>query len=306
MADFDPTSPFFRQQGLAAGLSRRQIQGRDFRHVVRGIYVARGAPELESRIRAGLLATKQPGAFASHHEAARLWGAVVPHSAVIHVSVPRGTARRRCEGVQIHSSSRMPVQLRGVPVTSPEDTFLDLAGALDLVDLVVLGDSLVRRRRVSPARLLAAAQSARGRYSRAAERAARLVRTGVDSPMETRARLLLVLAGLPEPEVNIVFVGEHGEVLRRLDLGYRKPRLAVEYDGEQHHKARRVYEEDVLRHEEFDGLGWRIIVLLAKDIYRTPTRTVRRVAAALESRGVAVPSLRSDYLRYFPDRERAA
>lgn len=306
MADFNPNQPFTRTQALAAGLTRRRIQGREFRQVVRGIYVARDAPHPQSRLRAGLLATKEPTSFVSHHDAARLWGGLVPHSPVIHVSVPRGTIRRRCVGVRVHSSSRRPVRFRGFPVTSPEDTFLDLASVLDLVDLVVLGDSLVRRRRVTPARLVAAAATAKGRYTRVAERAARLVREGVDSAMETRARLLIVLAGLPEPEVNIVFYGEHDEMLRRLDMGYRHLRLAVEYDGAQHRKDRAVYEGDVLRHEEFDELGWRIIVLLAKDIYSHPSRTVRRVAAALRSRGVRVPPLRSDYLRYFPDRQRAA
>ena len=36
------------------------------------------------------------------------------------------------------------VQHQGLPMTCATQTFLDLAGDLDLVDLVVLGDSLVR------------------------------------------------------------------------------------------------------------------------------------------------------------------
>lgn len=215
MSDFDPTRPFTSDQARTAGLSRQHLRGRSFRRVVRGIYVAAGAPTSGSRLRAGLLATGSSASFVSHHDAARLWGGVVPHAPEVHVSVPRGASRRRRQGVLIHSSARRPVRFRGLPVTSPVDTFLDLAAVLDLVDLVVLGDSLVRRERVTTTDLVKATSSASGRHSRRAERAARLVRPGVDSPMETRTRLLMVLAGLPEPEVDIRFLGEHGEVLRR-------------------------------------------------------------------------------------------
>ena len=46
--------------------------------------------------------------------------------------------------------------------------------------------------------------------TRLALRAAGLVREGVDSPMETRVRLLIVLAGLPEPSVNHIVRAEDG------------------------------------------------------------------------------------------------
>lgn len=109
------------------------------------------------------------------------------------------------------------------------DTFLDLVGHLGLVDLVILGDSLVRRRLVTPDQLVRAAQGLT-EFRRHALDAADLVRAGVDSPMETRLRLLMVLAGLPEPEVNIVLRNEYGDVVRRSDMGFRSSRLALEYD----------------------------------------------------------------------------
>ena len=48
-------------------------------------------------------------------------------------------------------------------------------------------------------------------------RAAALVRERVDSPRESRLRLCLVLAGLPEPEVNPV-VTVDGRRVGRVDL----------------------------------------------------------------------------------------
>lgn len=100
--------------------------------------------------------------------------------------------------------------MRGTRISSPSQTFLDLAGPLGLVDLVVLGDSLVRAGHVTPGRLTTAADAWRGHGAVLARRAARLVRVGVDSPMETRLRLLIVLAGLPEPVVNHTFAYEDG------------------------------------------------------------------------------------------------
>jgi len=46
------------------------------------------------------------------------------------------------------------------------------------------------------------------------------VRIGVDSPLETRLRLLIVLAGLPEPKVNHQLRDQHGDVVMRFDLSY--------------------------------------------------------------------------------------
>jgi hypothetical protein len=56
--------------------------------------------------------------------------------------------------------------------------------------------------------------------ARLARRVAGLVRKGVDSAMETRLRLLIVLAGLPEPEVNVIVRDENGDWELRFDLCY--------------------------------------------------------------------------------------
>jgi hypothetical protein len=86
---------------------------------------------------------------------------------------------------------------RNLPITAPEQTFLDLAAGLNLVASVVLGDSLIKAGRTSAAALRHAATTWHGRGAKLARRAACHVRDGVDSAMETRLRMLLVLAGLP-------------------------------------------------------------------------------------------------------------
>ena len=70
--------------------------------------------------------------------------------------------------------------------------------------------------------------------ARTAAQAAAYVRAKVDSPMETRLRMLVVLAGLPEPVINLEVRDEDGEVLRKYDLAYPVVKVAVEFDGQVH------------------------------------------------------------------------
>ena len=105
---------------------------------------------------------------------------------------------------------------------------------MPLVDLVVLGDSLVKANRTTVSALVEAVKTWRGWGSRPALRAVGYVRKGVDSPMETRLRMLMVLAGLPEPVVNHIQYDAMGGWARRFDLSYPDLLLVIEYDGRQH------------------------------------------------------------------------
>jgi hypothetical protein len=102
--------------------------------------------------------------------------------------------------------------------------------------------------------------------------------------MESRLRMLLVLAGLPEPEVNHKIRDGSGNVCRRFDLSYPAVRLIVEYDGRQHVEIQKNWESDLERRDEFDDDGWQILVVTSKGIYREPARTVARVHQALRRR----------------------
>ncbi|WP_161958505.1 hypothetical protein [Ornithinimicrobium cavernae] len=297
---FETHTPFRWRDGHAAGLSNNRLNSSAFRKLVRGVFIdSRVDIDALVEARAAVLVAGAHS-FVSHHTAARLYGCVVPDEATLHASVPPGRSRSDHPDVAVHRSRRVPQTFRGVPVTSPVDTFLDLATSLGLVDLVVLGDSLVKRRRTTPEKLLAAARSARGRGCRLARRAASLVRTGVDSPMETRSRLLRVLSGLPELETDIRF---HDPVtqalLRRLDAGDRATRTAVEYDGKHHVQRQEQWESDITRREEFDDEEWRIVTLISKDIYNTPGDTVRRLERILRRRGMRFGPLKDEWRLHF-------
>ncbi|RIK15145.1 MAG: hypothetical protein DCC50_09045 [Acidobacteria bacterium] len=298
----DTTMPFRRREALAAGITQHALGSGKYRQLLRGVYVGHGT-KVDGYVeaRAALLASHR-SAFVSHHTAARLYRAVVPHSEKLHVSVPRGAPRAHRGDLLVHASSRSPVVFRGLRVTSARDTFLDLAARLNLLDLVVLGDSLVRRDRTTPEQLVRAAAAAEGRGSRLARRAAGLVRADVDSPMETRCRMLRVLSGLPELETDVRFFDDDGNLVRRLDAADRSTRLAVEYDGRHHVERQEQWEADIGRREEFEDEEWRIVTLVSKDVYTTPGATVERLRRSFRQRGIAVGRPLQEWRRYFPER----
>jgi hypothetical protein len=97
--------------------------------------------------------------------------------------------------------------------------------------------------------------------------------------------MLIVLAGLPEPEVNHSMRDEQGFVVRRFDLSYPRLKLLVEYDGRQHAEDPAQWEGDICRREELDRAGWRLVVVTYKGIYLRPEETLTRVRQALKECG---------------------
>lgn len=295
-----PSSPVpFRRGDRPPGVTDWSLRTPAYRRLFHDVYVERTAdltPLL--LVRAALLVC--PGATVSHHSAARLWGAVVPDDGAVHLSC--AGSRPQVEGITAHRGGpgRAVTGWHGLRLTTPAQTFLDLAPVLALVDLVVLGDSLVRRGRVRPGQLVEAAATHHGPGARLARRAAGLVRAGVDSAMETRLRLLIVLAGLPEPVVDHRVHRPDGSVRFRFDLSYPAAGLVIEYAGWQHATSQQQWGSDRDRREWLDHHDWRLVVVIAKDLHREPAATLHRVCAAMRDRGLPVPALRDEWRRHFP------
>lgn len=242
-----------------------------------------------------------PGAWASHATAARVLELPLPVLPGEHVTVLERAERRNRTGITCHFAPNGLITRRdGVRLSAPEQVFVELAEQLTLVDLVVAGDHMVRVGLVDPGQLRRFCAESRHRGARRARQAAGYVRPGVDSPMETRTRMLIVLAGLPEPEVNAL-VGD-GVDFRKYDLSYRRSRTIVEYDGRHHVERVEQWESDLGRRERIDDDGWRILVVTAKDIYRTPEQTLARIHRVLRERGEpGVPARLDDRWReHFP------
>lgn len=108
-------------------------------------------------------------------------------------------------------------------------------------------------------------------------------RIGADSAPETRLRLTLGRAGLPEPELNAAIMLRPG-VVREPDLAYRKLRVAVEYEGVGHSDAAQVV-RDIAREEDFSAARWTLVRISKRHMERAGRAAVLKVRAALERSG---------------------
>ena len=115
--------------------------------------------------------------------------------------------------------------------------------------------------------------------------------------METRLRMLLLLAGLPRPEVQVSICGDQGRFLGRPDLLCRRQRLALEYEGGIY-RDRMV--EDNRRQNGLVGASYRMLRFTAADVYfsRDP-RTSQPCWRLLEGRHINLQQL----LRRVPPRK---
>lgn len=135
---------FTRDEAMAAGISPAQLRSPRYRSISRGLYCPTSVLPSQAEVVAALMRKLPVAQFACRETAAGLHGAVVPHSSAVHL----GTAQRRTStrpDVALHWYRSHPelTRVRGLTVTSPRQTFLDLAATLPFVDLLVLGDSLV-------------------------------------------------------------------------------------------------------------------------------------------------------------------
>lgn len=301
MADSESGAILTNDDGRSLNLFGRDRGTRADRRLARGIYAADDgrAVGFETRAR-GVLQALGGKAVLSHYSAAHWWGGTVPHHSHLHITTAAKHRVRRV-GVISHRTQR-PMRrtvVRGVSVTTAEQTFLDLAGSLDLVELIVLGDSMLKQQATSISQLRAAAIEWRGAGAAIARLAAGLVRTGVGSPMESRLRILIVAAGLPEPAVDHCVYTEHGTLLYRLDLAYPGCKLGIEYDGRQHAENDVQWARDLERREYFDGAGWRLVVVNGRQLFADPGDVLDRIVAAARAQGFAMRKPNTRWRRYF-------
>lgn len=298
--------PFSTAQARLLGVPAVRLGRGDLVHPTRGAHVAVEPATLVERAAAFQVAMPENRAF-SHLTAAVLWGLPLPHAlqaaasgtdTLLHVIAPTGDGQARRPGVVGHRGLERRVVATppgtGLRVVDVADTWCDLGelrrGSLTLHDMVVAGDAavaLLDARAGRPVGVAALREALRRRNrprgAVALRHALTLVRAGVRSPMESRARLMFVDAGFPEPEVNASLTDAAGEWLAEGDLVWRRHRVVGEYQGE-HHADRRRRSEDAFRREILGAHAWRVKELWAEDIRRGPRRlaTLTSFARALD------------------------
>jgi hypothetical protein len=171
---------------------------------------------------------------------------------------------------------------RGFRTTSLTRTLFDLSRRLRLVEAVVVADMALDAGLIRKSGLSSWVDSRKGTQGvRAARRVLELAEAGSESPMETRLRMLLVLNGLPRPEVQVNIRDDDGVFLGRPDLYYPEHRLGLEYDGEFH---RLSLVEDNRRQNRLLAAGIRLLRFSASDVLRHPDSVVAQVRDMLIKR----------------------
>ncbi len=273
--------PFTLAEAEHLGLTRRMLTGDRFARVRRGVYRCRDTPQtLRLQVQAALLVLP-PDTAASHTTSLALRGLDIGRHDTLHLSGHR-RPEHDVAGVVLHRRSvRLnTVLVDGVPTLGPLRTFVDAATVLSMRDLLAVGDWLVFNEHVDLLDLRAYAIASHLDGVRKARRIAPLVRERVASVYESHVRWDLHAAGLPEPEVNVDILDDHGTWLARGDLVYRRWKILVEYDGWQHERDAEQRQRDHLRREALEAAGWRVIVITVEDM-RRPGTVVSRVRQAI-------------------------
>lgn len=243
-----------REQLIDAGITVAEIKSRLRSGVLlqehRGVYrVGHRAPSVEARYLAAVLACGS-GAVLSGCAAGHLLGIVAAAPALPEVTAP---TERRVHGVttrRTRGSERDAMLWRGVPVTTPARTLVDLAAELAAGDLARAVHEAGIRHATAPEDVEAVLGR---RPSSPGAAVLRRVLWGDEhvtlSALERRFLGLLRQAGLPLPVTNRPAGG------RFVDCRWVERRLTVELDGYRYHSSRHAWERDRRREREAYARG---------------------------------------------------
>jgi hypothetical protein len=247
-------------------------------HVLhRGVYaVGHRVLKAEGRWMAATLATH---GVVSHATAAAVWE-WMPVGATIHVTVAGDPGRKRRAGVRIHRSGTLqPDDItahRGIPVTAPIRTLLDVATTLDGRPLEQVLDRAERLIDFGELRRRLEAHPQRpGSPSLHAVLSTYTVGSAMTrSELEEAFLRLCDDYGVPRPDVNTVIEG------MMVDFVWRDARLVVEVDGYGWHKSRRKFGDDRERDVRLKLAGWEVLRFAEEHV----THRAAWVAAAVRQR----------------------
>lgn len=278
------TRAFTVADARRAGLTWKQLQGAAGRRIGDGLYVWTRLGESPTLLLAAVQRSLPAAAVFSGRTAAWLHGLDLSPCDPIEVTVPPACGISARAGVSVRRVA-LPegdvVDRRGLRATSALLTVAEIGRRLPLVEAVVIADMALRQHLVDLAELTAyAAARPRRRGIGHLRRVIELAEPRAESPMETRLRLLLVLAGLPRPEAQVPLHDDSGRFLGRPDLYYPAHRLGLEYDGSTHRDS---LIQDNRRQNRLLNAGIRLLRFTATDLHRTPDSVVEQVRAALHS-----------------------
>jgi very-short-patch-repair endonuclease len=257
----------------------RWVKEQRLHRIHRGVYaVGHQALTWEGRCMAAVLANSP--AVASHKTAAWIWGLRRWRPEGFDLTGPTRRHRRNVHFARLAPEDHAVVE--GIPVTSLARTMLDLAPSESTRRLHQMMDRAEECKTFDLRcfdRLLSRAGGHPGRVKlRHALDTFRPEHVVLRSDLERRFRRLVLAAGLPTPQTNVVIEGYE------LDVYWEAEGFAVELDVFATHGSRLSFETDRERADDLLLAGVELIRVTDIRLEREPTETIARVAEHLELR----------------------
>lgn len=282
--------PFTVEEGLAAGLSTKRLQGADLQRPFRGIRTTTAPSDVGERARAFQLGAP-PDTFVCGITAAAIMRIPLPmaleRTRLLHVAVPSPQRAPKAAGTVGHSFLIEPTDLRdwgGLRITTPERTWCDLATVLNIPDLVAAGDYLIHWETpmASLGSLELALRRHRGRRGRAKLiRAIDQLDDRAESPKESHLRLIVKHGGIEGVVVNY-WIRTSGGYEYRADLAVPTRKFTIEYQS-RFHDVSKNFQSDMTRISRLEADGWFVMQVNNEDLKNAP-ELVQRIRTALKDR----------------------
>ena len=278
------TGPFNLEEARRYGLTKDHLLGASWRRLGGGVYALRAVANNPDVVLAAISRRLPMTAVFSGRTAGWLHGLDLLPCDPVEVTLPLGSHTSRLAGIVVRRSdvgASETVMRRGKPTTSVVRTLADLGRHLPLVEAVAALDMALHKHLLKPDDLRSWV-CAHPRYPGIARlrQTIELAEPETESVMETRLRLLLVIARLPRPQVQVSLYDDVGNFLGRPDFYYPLHRLALEYDGAQH---RENLTGDNRRQNRLVDAGYRLLRFTAADVLSTPDSVVGLVRRALSA-----------------------
>lgn len=273
--------PFSVAEAREAGMTWKGLQTKRWVRLSRGQYASSRLAATPLRTLRAVRRRMPPGFAFSGKTAAWLHGLDVAPCEPVEVTIDRDVPVRARAGVKVRRAA-LPGSdvtiVKGFRATSPLRTVRDLGSSRDVVEAVVVVDMAARAGIVRLADLATYAATHPGEKGiKRLRRATTMSDPRSESPMETRLRMALTEARLPEPSAQVELHDSSGRFLGRADLYYPSRRLVIEYDGD-HHRDRLT--SDLRRQNALLSAGYQLLRFSAADL-RTPAMVVTLVRDAL-------------------------
>jgi very-short-patch-repair endonuclease len=272
-----------RAQLLALGLGRGGIRHRvasgRLHPIHRGVFaVGHRVLSREGHWLAAVLAAG-PGAVISHRSAAALWGIHDSRRAKVDVTAPRQCRR---PGIDAHHTTLAHdeiTQERGIPVTTPARTLLDLAEQLTPQRLERAVHEAEYRRLTSPLSVDALLTRHPKRRGTAALRTILnrndLGRTRTKTELEIAFLAFLDAHHIERPKVNEP-IGPY-----TVDALWPEQRLIAELDSRQAHHTTRAFEDDRARDRALLTTGYRVLRITWRHLHEDDATIAAQLRALL-------------------------